>query len=117
MADDSAYYGSGVLTYDENTFYTEFSDSTQGFIFREAAVDDGTPISQLSVVNILYGQPPTLDQADGCGDLSADTELTIHSENSTTMADFCNLNEDEPSIYSNSGTGSEFKIMSVLPSA
>ena len=107
MTDGSGYYGSGVLKYDNNVKLadqvTRFTDSTEGFIFKEDGVEDGTPISQLSNVNILYGQ--TID--DPCG-VTADTELRIHNENGVTQAVFCGT------AYSDNGQ-TTFLIMSVLP--
>lgn len=107
MADGSAYYGSGVLKYDNEALLAEqvtrFTESTEGFIFKEDGVEDGTPISQLSNVSILYGQ----NLADACG-VSTDTELTIHNENGVTQAGFCGTD------YSDTGQ-TTFLIMSVLP--
>jgi hypothetical protein len=105
MADDSGYYGSGVLTYNEGLWTTSFTESTEGFVFKEDGVEDGTPISQLSEVNILYGKEPTKDE---CPDINPDAELTIHTESGVSEAAFCG---DD---YSSAGSPT-FKIMSVLP--
>ena len=107
MADGSGYYGSGVLKYDNDAKLAEqvtrFTDSTEGFIFKEDGVEDGTPISQLSNVNILYGQTIV----DACG-VTAGTELTIYNDNGVTQAGFCGTD------YSG-GAQTTFLIMSVLP--